>query len=330
MATTYVNGKPIETAVFNGVDLDKIYFNSKLVFHKSLSLELPQGVTEINLQEFILASSPGTYEAFTITNNLVQPRVVTGDLTGYDVTFINNSEIQGTSINGDAFEATTLVTLINNGWIRGAGGRGGKGGKGGDNTVVESRSQSNGSFWKDRRNLTPSNTSLIEIYDKSKLVARVHRPYLEWTGPISGNNGRKYTRGNQSGPIYPGGLRGFSWNSTWSETVNRVGGAGGVGGYGQSFDINISYGEPGYESTPVGGNSGGAGGSGGNWGIPGAPGSIGVNGEDGEPGKIAGFAVLGLDKLTVGSITGNTDGATIASADRDTPVVPPVKIALFR
>ena len=81
--------------------------NTHLVFQKGATLALPQAVVEVNLAAFIAANNPDGHTSIVISNTLIQPRIVTGDLTGLDVTFINTGEIQGLSASLDAFEATS-------------------------------------------------------------------------------------------------------------------------------------------------------------------------------------------------------------------------------
>ena len=79
-----------------------------------------------------------TVTHITVSNSEYQPRMVTNDMKGLHVTFVN--ELAGT-ICGEVPGADAIVIskntgggtfkLINHGWIFGAGGNGGKGGRGG-------------------------------------------------------------------------------------------------------------------------------------------------------------------------------------------------------
>ncbi len=310
MASTIFNGKLLNEFNFAGVNVDKAFFNGHLVFQKLLSIELPQAVTEINLQAFIEANNPNGLSAFIITNNYIQPRIITGDLDGYDVILINNGEIRGTEANKNALHITSLITVMNYGWIRGAGGDGGAGGKGGDDTYSSSSDETRyvfgcGSGYSWGAHLGSNTVTLV------------------W-GSVWGN---VVTTG--SGPVKHPKVSGDFYRSTYKcqatcdttaniyairrrtyTTKSRTGGAGGAGGHGISFDQGITYGQQGLISSPSGGNTGGAGGSGGNWGIPGVPGAEGVNGAAGVAGEAAGYAIVGTTYLAAGSNTGSLSGDT--------------------
>jgi len=319
MATTIVNSKTISQWIYKvgGVEknVSRAYMNTLLVFKKGVELILPQAVSEINLQSFIEANAPGE-TSILITNSFTQPRVVTGDLSGLDVVFINNGEIQGVDLNRNAFHATSLIQLINNGWIRGGGGDGGKGGVGKNDTYVTTSSSTqyvfgcgSGYSWGDH-----DGTNTVTLTWGSKWCNRT----TTGTGPL--------THDDYSGRFYRSTLQGYStacqangnYYSVRRETdvtSARTGGAGGAGGSGQTFDTAISFGQAGSVSSPTGGNTGGAGGSGGNWGVPGVPGSPGggytSNGED---GQVAGYAIHGSDNLAANSVQGNIDGTVAANA----------------
>lgn len=313
MVSTYLNTKHIDSAFFNGVDLDKIFFNTVMVFQKSVELILPQAVTEINLQAFLDINASGS-KAVTVVNNLIQPRIVTGDLTNYEVTFINNGEIQGTDVNPNAFHATTMITLLNNGRIRGAGGKGGNGGKGLDDIQLVPTSETkyvqgcgSGYSWADNHysdwvtvtwankwfNVNTTGTGPVTS-DKEGLEGKFER---------SGSSHGNYTCQTTSAF--------YSVKRTIETPTARIGGAGGEGGAGQTFESPFSQGISGFPSTPTGGNSGGSGGAGGNWGVNGADGADGVlNPDSGEAGQLAGLAIVGTSFLEFDSNMGDIDGLT--------------------
>lgn len=136
---TWMNGTKQDQIFHNGSRITEMYMNGVLVFFKELVLELPQYTTEIDLREFINSNNPDNIPRVIVYNYLTQPKLSSGDMSGLDVTLINNGEFQGFSSSGDAISITTPLKLINNGWIRGAGGDGGDG-INGDNTYrIENR-----------------------------------------------------------------------------------------------------------------------------------------------------------------------------------------------
>ena len=131
----FVNGNPIETYLmsvemdmiyFNGVAISQMYLNGDIVFYRSLVLELPQysDNTIINLAAFIASKNPDNIRKIIVHNGHTQPTLRTYSLAGLEVTLINDGEFQGTSPSSDAFIINSPLVLINNGWIRGAGGNG--------------------------------------------------------------------------------------------------------------------------------------------------------------------------------------------------------------
>jgi len=112
-------------------DLFEVYLNGSLVYRKVLELFLPNpsNNTAINLRSFINANNPDNYKVINVYNQYIQPTVISGDLSGLEVSLINLNEIQGSSSGSDALIIQSNMYLDNQGWIRGAGGRGGTGGK---------------------------------------------------------------------------------------------------------------------------------------------------------------------------------------------------------
>jgi hypothetical protein len=114
-------------------NLWEAYLNGHVVYRKALELFLPdpQGVNNtINLRAFINANNPDGYQSISIINNFIQPKIITGDLTGLEVELINNGEILGNASGADALVISSNIIVTNNGWIKGAGGAGGAGGDG--------------------------------------------------------------------------------------------------------------------------------------------------------------------------------------------------------
>ena len=149
-----------------------------------LNLTLAQASQVIELDSVINNNNPENLHTVNITNNLTQPTIFSGDLTGLDVTLINNGNIHGIDTQWEALNITSPLTLINNGWIRGAGGWGGRGGQGGYLAAV-------GSF-------NASYLSSTNIW--------VHGRYTSLTFQLHGGGG--------SGSVY-----GYYWNNTANAKV---------------------------------------------------------------------------------------------------------------
>ena len=110
---------------YNDTMLDEIYYNDEQVYAKRADLTLPQYTSTINLRAFINANNPDNRTRLTVTNNLTQPTLITGDLIGLEITLINNGEFQGTVAGNTGMQLTTPIRVNNtSGWIRGAGGDG--------------------------------------------------------------------------------------------------------------------------------------------------------------------------------------------------------------
>ena len=315
----YANRTKVHNLVVNGIVIDTAYINGHVFFRREIELELPQFTTEINLQEFIEQNAQPNIFAYTIVNNLVQPRIVTGDLSGLSVTLINNGEIQGIDANRTALEVTSPLMLINNGVIRGGGGDGGAGGKGGNDTTTTRVYYSPSSWgdtgiWDRYRNCIKG---WIAWYNGVQVAGDGPAPYSVKVGGVTLYRTDEVTAARREARC-PNEPHTLGYKSYILKTVTRIGGAGGAGGRGQSFGLNPTYGQPGADSTPPGGNKGGAGGAGGKWGENGSPGSPGINGEPGQLGDPAGYAIRGIDMLQVGSKTGELVGPTITSRGIET------------
>lgn len=128
---TWLNTIKMKQIFLNGNDLFEMYLDGVVVFRRVLELDLPQHTDTINIRDFIDANNPDDLEVIEITNNLIQPAIISGDLCGLEVTFTNSvgAEIQGLSSGGDALTINSVckMKLLNYGWIRGAGGDGGDG-----------------------------------------------------------------------------------------------------------------------------------------------------------------------------------------------------------
>jgi hypothetical protein len=233
------------------------------------------------------------------------------------VVLINNGEIRGLSNSKNALELTSALTLVNNGWIRGAGGNGGYGGKGGDDTYTKSSTETRYNFgcgsgnsladhsYSDWVTITWSNK-----YCNVKTTGKGPVKHEDFSGSFYRGNYKCTATCDTTAKFYE--IKRVTYS-----THSRTGGAGGAGGKGIAFGQGQTYGSPGLPSTPTGGNSGGAGGTGGSWGVAGAPGSRGVNGEAGKLGEPAGYAITGTTYLMAGSNIGNISGETTSQPTAD-------------
>ncbi len=124
-----------KTVTFNGTRICRVFMNGVQVFQNGdvLYLPAPGSSATIDLKAFIDSGTTSGCGTITIINNHIQPRITTGNLTGFNVELINSAgaEIQGNAVGGSALEVLTPLKLTNLGWIRGSGGRGGAGGAGG-------------------------------------------------------------------------------------------------------------------------------------------------------------------------------------------------------
>ena len=324
MPTLYFGNTEVDSLILTTAsgdkDIGELYLNTKLSFQRGATIEMIQAVSEVNIQSLIEAQAP-TDTNITIINNLIQPRIITGDLTGLNVTFINNGEIQGVAENKDAFQATSEIRLLNYGNIKGGGGNGGQGGEGLDSTKTTNKSETRAGS-----------------YGNNAFVWRVcyNMTQVAWGGEyehFNGNSAGPFTLDGVTGTLKRGGLAYYHEGESsvcddnadnkdpvydiireWTEEELLSGGTGGDGGAGTCFTCEAQEGEAGLPSSPTGGNSGGAGGAGGNWGIAGATGATGVGpGEAGESGTGAGRAIVGHLYLSANSETGNCLGNIVDS-----------------
>lgn len=346
---TYIDGTIIRDWQYkdaasspNYIPLDEAYMDGIIVYRRELVLTLPEYVTPINLSDYIANNNPDNYKVIRIVNNYTQPTIYTGQL-GYPsdpllVTLENNGDILGFSSGDTALVVQAPIKLINNGYIKGAGGVGGTG------------QASNGV--------------------SRQVGAWEHRSAYDDGGPYVEGQMSPLANSTQNGPYYnrfwktAGGVNSGAWAlrdgtnqhyfdtnsaSNWGdyqdvyrhsgvtlrhntgtgllvvveETEGYTAGAGGLGGAGQSFSNPVAeaghastsgthYGptsgfnpSTGYNLAPLTQPSTSNGGNGGDFGSNGAS----VTG--GGAGGSAGNAITGYANLTTGSNTGNTIGAVV-------------------
>lgn len=147
---TYMNGgEEMKTIIFNRVQLDEMYMMGEIVYRRALELELPQYTTTINLNQFIVDNNPDGYDVIIVTNNLIQPGLISGTFVGLEVTLINNGEFQGISSGGDGMIITSPMKLLGPGITRGAGGDGGAG-------AGATAGSGSGGLWTTRHHTAPN------------------------------------------------------------------------------------------------------------------------------------------------------------------------------
>ncbi len=343
------NGTTPKNIEFNGVDLCRVFMNGVQVFQQSdtLYLPAPSNSNTINLRSWIngqtLASNCG---AITVINNHTQPKIVTGNLSGLTVEFINNGEIQGNYAGANALEVTSSMKLTNNGWIRGAGGNGGRGGtnnnysknvyywgyeRWGDNGSCTSTGIHSDRWW--RSSGGPNSGAWISAGCAGQQYWDIN------TDGNWGDQGKCTTRPNGSG-CGARGSEGIRWGfpkdsiafisaATWKITAGT---SGGNGGYGRWYGHNRTNGSLGSSAKSTGSRSltstsfdrctgrnfsapsltsyyGKQGGNGGDWGNWGSNGTNG-NKTNGASGTQGGKSITGTSKLVSGSKLGSRKGGT--------------------
>ncbi len=317
-----VDGKNIDSSYTivtqNGSPVTEIVMSTgQVVWQSILRLDLSQHSSTINLRTFINGKNPTNSKTIIITNNRIQPRIITGNLSGLNVTLINNGDIRANQVGGAGLEITSAIKITNNGWIRGGGGNGGKGGKG--------------------KNTSKTNYSYSTKYTMRACHQNTSGNY--WVGVINYNGNTMMTWGGKHGAWH--GNIGTAWKtisglsghfrrtggvvcsmtcSHWtnfyrierrtSSTTSITGGNGGNGGAGRFYNSAAKGGSNGSGSSPSGGNSGGKGGTGGNWGANGNKGGTGGGGGSaGANGSSGGKATVGWSKVSSGSKSGSLSGS---------------------
>ncbi len=241
----------------------------------------PADNSTINLKDFIDANNPQNAVAVTVTNNFIQPKIITGDLYGMDILFVNNGEIQGNDNSGTALELSSKLRLVNNGWIRGAGGRGGSGGSGGlgghagaggkggagSNKNVQKYMgvfyDTDDTYWA-----VGKLGGAVDGMRISESATYCNKTYSCWY--YQNTSGTSVTDGNNlySKSTYITGNTDYDfYRVIWHNTILHTGGSGGSGGYGTTSGTNRGAGGAGgngqqFNLAASGGASGGNGGSG--------------------------------------------------------------------
>lgn len=253
-----------------------------------LYLTLAQSAGTINLRNIINANNPLNRTEVIVTNNLTQPRIYSGDLSGLDVTLINNGEIQANQFSGNGLDIISPMTLTNNGWIRGAGGNGGSGGAGGaggNGGTGGTSGNRNVHYYVGSWSTIDKSISSGSVYQEgwtfsvSGVTLGIDSPckYTSVTWPLdSYENGRLYSFCGGKSVQITRSLVGFTYvyrfrvaagTGTKSHIIGGrtgrggaakgSGGGGGLAGYGRWFNHSLTNGQNGSGGT--GGSTGGSG-----------------------------------------------------------------------
>lgn len=154
----------------------------------------PANPNSVFLDAFIAANNPTNRVNIKVINQFTQPRIRSGDLSGLNVLLENNSEIQGNIPGREALELTSPLQLINNGWIRGAGGSGGRGGicgiggtGGNSSDRVETQWPTSFLSWSNRT-LTPASSEDGWLYHGSPYLKSPCGNQVSWNQSNYANN----------------------------------------------------------------------------------------------------------------------------------------------
>lgn len=280
-----------------------------------LELTMTQQSSTTTLSTYIAANNPDNLETIEITNTLTQPKIITGDLSGLDVTLINSGEIQANAASGTGFEATSTIKLTNTGWIRGAGGNGGSGGTGGliIGTLVRHTIQDGNINQTVHRGLALRQHDGESVYGHGTGAITGQNCYPEY-GVIGDDKATDRWRSTDTCLMYIAEAK-IEWVSSTSNLVDVTpwddGGSGGGGGAGQRYGVSAGSGATGSNGGQYATNKGGDGGNGGAWAVAGGTGGTGASGgTSGSSGGAAGKSITGTSFLTGDSTQGNLTGST--------------------
>ena len=335
------NNINIDSVISNaGKSIDYVYANNILVWQRLLTLELPQFTALFDLRTFIDNNNSKNHKRIVVINNLIQPTMVSGNLDGLDVTFINNGEIQGGAPGAAAIYLVSPIKITNNGWIRGAGNNGIDGSRG-----------INGS----RGDTSTDKTIIYDLptisWTEMSSIAGSNQPGQGWSmtgnllsgaiftgpcgesspklSPLSNHPNNAVVCGSQvktraSFVITMWTIEAGSYTPQKSHTIQGhaggtggIGGKGGKGGIGQSFNTSRTDGDPGYpgEVGKAGGTNSFIDPTGREWfGNQGGTGRTGENGTSGTNGGEwgdKGYAIVGQAFLLPESIIGNINGLVV-------------------
>ena len=231
------------------------------------------------------------------------------------ITITNNGTLSGYGgaaggAGGDAFEASTTCTFVNNGLVRAGGGGGGAGGAGGSGSYT---STTTGSYPLSRWVSTttqggPSSTGNRQsAYWNNSAVYNSNNSTLNSYGAYARSSYVQIQYDNEGNTI--------RWyRITQTSTSSSSGGAGGAGGVGQGYNVSAASGSSGAAGGTNAG-TGGTGGTGGDFGAAGSTGSTGANGNvsNGSAGS-AGGAAGKYARQSAGTLTFTNNGTVQGNA----------------
>ena len=223
------------------------------------------------------------------------------------ITITNNGTISGAGgaagggTGGDAFEAASACTLINNGTIRAGGGGGGAGGTGGG-----------GSYSSTSYSYSP-----IILIGLTTVAGLRFTLAVSWSGTSFASYWWQTSYGNyRRGTLQYGTLQECGALSRFQlgivGTTNTNGGSGGAGGKGQGY-VSANASGSGGSSGGTNAGTGGTGGTGGTYGNSGGTGATGANGNrtngsGGSGGGAAGKYIRGISFVTYTNNGSNLGG----------------------
>ncbi len=219
---THVDGAPLTV---QGIQAQSVTVNGVEAWRNSETVTLPQFAVVTNIGNWLQIESPGTHP-IKIVNNRTQPRLIMSNFLGRDVIFTNNGEIQGEVAGANGMDIYESFTLINNGWIRGAGGNGGKGGLGG----IGGNGGAGGKGGKGADVVSVNDSEIFYADDVWVVPAGVTTATLCMIGGGgSGGMATSTTYITQAGGGYSGNMYNNSVAVTPNSSIAIVCGAGGVG-----------------------------------------------------------------------------------------------------
>jgi hypothetical protein len=329
MAIT-INGQPHPDGsplTIGGVQASSVTVNGDTAWRNIVDVTVPQQAGLWILRDIIADAVDSGATNIRVTDDLIQPAMESGDLTGLVVELVNNGEIQASQSSGNAMNVTTQFKLTNNGWIKGGGGVGGAGANGAngadvtlEDTPVQAPYVEGVDTWDNFNSSAGYDSTSIFWSSSPEGVGYFISPAYNVTdtGYITSDvygqvfpEPTRFVRGafhhseNFSGNIHD--YYSFDWRrqTFYTGGIGGTGGAGGAGEFYNSPAVPGVIGGAGQPSVPAGGNSGAKGydgGAGGTFGLGGG------NSGNGAVGAQPGYAIFGQSILHTDSLIGNTLG----------------------
>tara|TARA_Y100000114_G_scaffold113768_1_gene107724 strand:- start:1713 stop:2831 length:1119 start_codon:yes stop_codon:yes gene_type:complete len=250
--------------------------NASTIFGDDFAVDYPKEILinsgvelgATSTSEEALEVPSGGAGTITITNN--------GTLSGYGGAAGSNG--------GDAFEAATTCTFINNGIVRAGGGGGGAGGAGGSGSYTSYTPYYDSLYYKwGQYQGGQCGYAVFVRFGQYPSVAALKYTYVIISSFTYG--GYTWQRGSASSTSFQRYCD-DSYHYTTGYSVRRgssassSGGSGGAGGVGAGYGVSAGSGSSGSAGGTNAG-TGGAGGAGGDFGAAGSSGSTGASGNSG-------------------------------------------------